>query len=409
LFVKARKYFPPFFKRWWRTDTAVLIVGLVLAVIIRIPLLNFKSLDYYASLQPWYNTIKHQGFSAFATNFSTYNPPYLYFLYVIARYFPDTPSVIAVKIPSLFADFLLAYFVYRIVQIKYPDGSISLIAGLITLFAPTIILNSAFWGQADSLFTAGLVASLFFLMTRRNALAVLAYGIALTFKLQAIFLAPVIFALCWRGIISWKHLIITPLVLILALIPTWIAGRPISDLLNIYLFQTSQFELLTMNAPSIYAWLPATKMVFNQFYIPGVIAGMIAGFVIFTIISKSIRDISRPVMVELVLLSLLVIPFFLPKMHDRYFYPADVVSIIFAFYFPKFYYVPILINGVSFFAYQPFLFNNEPIPMPVLASILLLVISILFRHTLVWLYSPTVNDDGIHVLSCLKHEANEDL
>jgi Gpi18-like mannosyltransferase len=309
-------------------------------------------------------------------------------LYLIARFFPDTPVVAAVKLPSLIADFVMAYFVYRIVQIKYPKGLIPISAGMAVLFAPTVVLNSGFWGQADSLFTAGLVACLFFLLVEKQGLAMLAFGIALAFKLQAIFIAPLLFALLLRKAIPWRFFLIIPAILALALIPAWIAGRPIPDLLNIYLFQTSQFELLTMNAPSLYAWLPSTKQVFNLFYIPGVIFGGIAAYCLFLIALKAPEKLKREAIVELTLLSMVLIPFSLPKMHERYFYPADVISIAFAFYYPQLYYIPILIGGVSFFAYEPYLFNVEQIPMPILTAALLITICILTYNTMKRLYRP---------------------
>jgi Gpi18-like mannosyltransferase len=227
-------------------------------------------------------------------------------------------------------------------------------------------------------------------MIRKHGLALFAFGIALSFKLQAIFLAPVLLALFARRIIHWKYFVLVPLALLLALVPAWIAGRPIVDLLNIYLFQTSQFESLTMNAPSVYAWLPASKQVFNLFYLPGVIAGVVAAFILLVVIYKSPNEITPSQIAELALLSVLVIPFFLPKMHERYFYPADVISIALAFYVPRLFYMPLLVGGASFLAYQPYLFGAELVPMPVLTLVLLVAISILFYHVMTLLYSaPT--------------------
>lgn len=222
----------------------------------------------------------------------------------------------------------------------------------------------------------------------------LAFSIALAFKLQAVFLVPLLFALLIRRIINWKYFLIIPVILILALVPSWMAGRSIQDLLGIYLYQTSQFETLTMNAPSIYAWLPETKKVFNLFYTPGVIMGAISAYLFFLVVYKSAKKITRESLIELTLLAMLVIPFFLPKMHERYFYPADITSIIFAFYFPQFFYIPILISGASFFAYQPYLFSIQQIPMPFLTAVLLLVICILTYHTITTLYSSVAEDES---------------
>ena len=54
-------------------------------------------------------------------------------------------------------------------------------------------------------------------------------------------------------------------------------------------------------------------------------------------------------------------PFTLPHMHDRYFFVADVVSIIYAFYSPKRVFVPLLVGAASLVSYFPFLFWEEKI------------------------------------------------
>jgi Gpi18-like mannosyltransferase len=375
--------------------TAAVLIGLVLAVALRYSLLDFKSLDFFASLKPWYNTIKSEGFSAFATPFSTYNPPYLYLLYLMARFMPDLPVVVAVKLPALISDFVCAYIVYLMVGLKSRRRRmLSWLAVMIVLFAPSVVLNSAFWGQADSVFTAGMLACVYLLMIRRPVLAVLAFAIALAFKLQAIFLLPVLVALALKRAIPWKSLLLIPLVLLLALVPSWLAGRPVMDLIGVYLYQASQFEFITMNAANVYAWLPGTKQVFNLFYIPGVIVGLGAAFMWFIIVYRSPREITAPQVLEVALAAVLIIPYFLPKMHERYFYPADILAIVLAFFWPRLFLVPILIGSVSFLSYEPFLFNTELVPLPILALALLVAIGIVFHHSMLQLYAGDVADNS---------------
>jgi Gpi18-like mannosyltransferase len=71
--------------------------------------------------------------------------------------------------------------------------------------------------------------------------------------------------------------------------------------------------------------------------------------------------------VKLSLVSALLFPFTLPHMHERYFFAADVISIIYAFYRPKRLFVPIIVGGASLFSYFPFLFREEPISLQYLA------------------------------------------
>ncbi|HTP00129.1 MAG TPA: hypothetical protein VMJ64_02045, partial [Anaerolineales bacterium] len=46
-----------------------------------------------------------------------------------------------------------------------------------------------------------------------------------------------------------------------------------------------------------------------------------------------------------------------------------------------------IINMVSFFSYQYFLFGPETVPMPVLALVMLLIVAIQTRHLLLRLYA----------------------
>ena len=366
---------------------AILVIGLGLAVLIRLPLLSFKSSDFFNSLRPWYVIIHEMGFSVFGTDFTTYNPPYLYQLYLIARFFPDVSNLLAIKIPSLITDFICAYFVYKIVALKYPAQSFGIFAAIAFLFTPTVVLNSAFWGQADVLFTAPLIACLYFLMVRKNSLAFIAFGISLAFKLQAVFLAPLLLGLFLRGQVSWKHFLLVPLVLFLAIIPSWIAGRPLLDLILIYVAQTKQYQLLEMSAPTVYTWLPDIGLTQRFFTLTGVIFTAMLGFVFSALIYKSQAKLTVPLLLKLALVSVLFVPFFLPKMHDRYFYPADVISIIYAFYFPQYFFVPIGIIVASFFAYQPTLFNAETVPMGFLAAGLFVILIILAKDAILDLFT----------------------
>lgn len=335
------------------------------------------------------------GFSAFKTNFTTYNPPYLYLLYIIARTFPDIDKVLAIKIPSLITDFICAYFVYLIVRLKYPTKSFAIIAALGFLFTPTVVLNSAFWGQADVLFTAPLLATLFFLMIKKNALAFIAFGISLTFKLQALFLAPLLIGLLLRKEVSWKYFLLIPLMLFIAIIPAWIAGRPLLELLGVYIYQTQQYQLLAMTAATVYTWLPDTGLTQRYFTFTGVVFASALSFIFAILIYKSKAKLTSSLLLKLALVSVLFVPFFLPKMHDRYFFPADVISIIFAFYFPEYFFVPVIIILASFFAYQSTLFNVVPIPYAFLAAANFIVLVIIAKDAVIQLFTNDFETEKI--------------
>jgi Gpi18-like mannosyltransferase len=75
--------------------------------------------------------------------------------------------------------------------------------------------------------------------------------------------------------------------------------------------------------------------------------------------------------VRVALASALLVPFALPYMHERYFYAADCIAIVYGFYFPRRFYVPLAVVTISLFSYFPFLFNGMTvIQLPYLALLL---------------------------------------
>jgi Gpi18-like mannosyltransferase len=81
-----------------------------------------------------------------------------------------------------------------------------------------------------------------------------------------------------------------------------------------------------------------------------------------------------------------VVPFVLPKMHQRYFFPADILSIAFGFYFPNYFFIPLVITLVSFFSYQYFLFGVEPFSTSTLALVTFAMLAIIISKVIRDLY-----------------------
>jgi hypothetical protein len=59
------------------------------------------------------------------------------------------------------------------------------------------------------------------------------------------------------------------------------------------------------------------------------------------------------------LASTALVPFILPRMHQRYFYPQDLISLVIVFFQPQLWFLPIISQIVSVLAYGPFLFNKS--------------------------------------------------
>jgi Gpi18-like mannosyltransferase len=366
---------------WW--DFLLIILCLLLAIFLRFSLRAIVTSDY-EFFGSWYANIQADGYKSLAGNFSNYPPLYLLFLYIVSVIFPHVSPITATKLPSIFFDFICAWYVYRIVRLKYGNSVAASISGLVILFAPTVVINGAAWGQIESIYSAGLLACIYYLLRRKSWLACLAFGLAFAIKLQSIYLVPFLLALCLKKELPWKCLLAIPAVYLVSIIPAWIAGRPFTELLTIYATQVGGYEGLVHNATSLYTWLPLAD--YKTWYLPGVIfAGAICLLYVYLIVRSQLEALT-PHLVKLALASLLIVPFFLPKTHDRYFFPADVLSIAFGFYYPNLFFVPILINLTSFFIYQPYLFGVDIFPQSVLTLAMFVAISIVIWQTIVQLF-----------------------
>jgi Gpi18-like mannosyltransferase len=368
-------------------DVVIVFLGILLALALRYILKPIVTMDSTAYMM-WYQVIKVDGFSALGQSFSNYSPPFLYMLYIVSKLLPNIAAITAVKLPAIVCDFVCAWFVYRIVRVKYKKGPVPIFAFLAILFAPTVILNSSAWGQADSIYTTALVAFLYFVLRRQPWFACIAFGIAFSIKLQSIYLAPFLLALFLKKIVSWKHLLAIPAVYLILIIPAWIAGRPLGELLTVYFFQVQGVPGLVHNAPNMYTWLPSDD--YGMFFQAGLIFAASICLIYVAVVYKSRVSLSNRLIVQLAFISALLVPFFLPKTHDRYFYPSDILSIVYAFYLPEYFYIALSANLVSFYIYEPFLFGTNIFSQTVLALTLLAVVAIVIRHMILVLYPSVI-------------------
>jgi Gpi18-like mannosyltransferase len=371
---------------WEIADVAIILVGCALALALRYSLRGFETGDYVRYTSKWFDFIQaNGGWRALRFNFYNYTPPYLYLLTLSAWLFSGIHKITAIKLVSIPFDFLCAYFVGSIVRKRCSTSAAPIAAFLVILFTPTVFMNGSLWGQIDIIYTTGLVACVYFLVRGNEKLAFVAFGLALAFKLQAVFLAPLLLALALARGVRWRMFAIIPAVYFVMMIPAWVAGRPIGDLMTIYITQGTADELLSLNAPNLYTWLPNAQ--FDMLSQAGIIWAAALVLLFAFVVYRSRLKLPAGMIVELATISVLVTPYVLPKMHDRYFFSADVFTILFSFMYPRYLIVPVLVQSVSVFTYLPFLFGYGIIPYRTLAMIELVPIVILLYHFVVRLSS----------------------
>ena len=232
---------------------------------------------------------------------------------------------------------------------------------------PTILYNSTGWGQIDSLYTSFLLVCVYLLLQEKPFWALAAYGMAFSFKSQSIFLLPFLGILFLKGRIRWYHFFLIPAVYVTLGIPAALIGRSWTSILTIYFGQVGQFRAFSMNAPNLYIFIP------NSFYDIGLWIGLGIFLIALAIWGwvnwRAKIALTHRQMMLMAFATLALVPFVLPKMHDRYFYSADVFSYAAVIFAPEMWFVPLLYQLISGLAYSGFLMGT-PIQAIMLAALI---------------------------------------
>ncbi|MFT3751939.1 MAG: hypothetical protein QM800_03360 [Paludibacter sp.] len=342
------------------SDKKVLISLILIGLITKLFLLPIKTGDYIVFLEPWIEFIKTHGyFSSLKYNFYDYTPTYIYILILIAK--TGSNPLFLIKIISILFEYAVAFFIGKIAILKTQNKT-SLLASLaIVPVLPSVILNSSYLSQCDSIYATFVVASLYFILKDRQFLSTLLLGIAFAFKMQTAIILPVFFVLMLRKKINWYYFLLIPIIFIISILPTWLYGRNFSDLLEVYMLQTNRYPFLTLNFPNIYIWID------NAFYEPVKLVGIVFTTILTIVgglaISNKKYNFSFEQWIRLAFLSSIIIPFFLPGMHERYMYLGDILGILYFLVLKRNSHLPLAIASVSFYSYIRCSRFNDILPM----------------------------------------------
>ncbi|OHD73865.1 MAG: hypothetical protein A2177_14340 [Spirochaetes bacterium RBG_13_68_11] len=214
-------------------------------------------------VMPWYDFIASNDWAAaLRGEYSNCTPPYLYLLTVAAKTNVLLPKVVAIKLISILFDCVNAYLVYRILKGRVANGNLAMLAAGLFLCLPTVAANSATWGQADAIYACFVLASVFLLLQRHPARAMLVFGIA----------AAAVMTLAWV-----------------------------------------------------------------------------------VVYARRIRNMTADITILCATVSVAIVPFLLPKMHDRFFYLLDVFSFLLVFFMPRLWIVAVAAQVASVLVYLMFL------------------------------------------------------
>ncbi len=347
----------PWLKRWHK-QIGIAAALLAAGILQKWYYLDFLSGDFQGFLYHWLNHIQRVPLDrAYSHAFSNYAPLYTYLLGGIDLLFPMVLRLHAVKFLSFLGEGIACYFAWRIVALVHgPRSWLALLAPLAIFISPSAAVNSASAAQCDIWYTAFLLATIYTLFIQRPGRAMVYYGIAVSLKLQAVFLAPFLLACLLRHIIRWRHAWIPAAVYIATLLPAWAQGRPFTELLLVYWNQFHTYDNLG-NAGNFYFLLREYDFILMRNI--GLAVTMVAAC-IFAGISYKRWRLEKGVIPAILLATFCVglMPFLLPKMLDRYFFPADMFSLVLACLNPRWILITICFQFSSMLAIPWFNFDE---------------------------------------------------
>lgn len=303
----------------------------------KISLLDYVSDDYDIFLSNWIYEYSQMGIKEGLGTYigSDYTPPYLYLMQLVSR-MQDYPSQYLVKAISIAFEVLMAYALMKLASLRVKGQGAQLLVYHIALVLPTVVFNGAYWGQCDVIYASFCLMALYMGLTKRSARSMIFFGVALSFKLQTVFFMPVMLPLWLRKDIKLRHLVLIPVSYMVMMIPALWGGKSLRHVLTVYLQQAGAYNFITVNAPNLYQFLPDmdNALLYDMFGPMAMALGFACLMAMCVLVSVHRDHLSVDATLLACLLMLCGIPFFLPKMHERYTFGADVLSLVLAVYAP---------------------------------------------------------------------------
>ena len=324
------------------------------------------------------------GWRGIGREIGNYNAPFLYLLAAVIY----LPGSLMVKIKAIFVlfDVLLAFFTYKIVALRFEDRRVPAAAALAMVLLPTVVINASWYGQMDAMWASFALGGVYFLMRGRPWLAVSFCAVSLAIKPQGLFIFPLLLLLALAGRLPWRTFLAVPAVFAVLDIPALLAGRSPMDLLTVYDLgrQAEHVPTLTSRAPSLYAFIQAGRRAETVRVLGYIFAAVVILAILYILIIRNVQ-ITRDRLVTYAALFAIAMPFLLPGMHERYFFLADVTTVVLAIHKPRLWPVPLLVQAASLICLEPYLFGGrtpQMLPLTVPATLMLAALVTMLHHVL---------------------------
>ncbi len=287
------------------------------------PLVNITNggSDYKSELVPWVNYYREHGvIDGLVNGNDDYYVPYNLLLALASRF--DIEPLWFIAPFSYIFDFLMAYYLYKIIRLvflKEIDSKVAKCCAAFSLMIPMVVANSAIWKQCDSVYVALIFGGIYYLFTQKYNLSFIMIGIAFAFKLQTILILPfLIIAYYVLKEFSVLKFLWIPGMYLIAGLPAIFCGKRITRTYGAYYRQMNQYGAMTINTPNIYN-IGFTEYMYH--HVAMALTIMIFAFLVLMIYLKKPK-FDHALLFYLAGWSAMTCFEFLPSMHERYDYLA---------------------------------------------------------------------------------------
>lgn len=343
----------------------------------------------------WGDLVYNNGFRSFYTSetFADYMPGYIYILrlvsairHLIGTNYDTSLATVLFKMPAIIFDFANAALFYKIGKDRFGKKPAFIFMSLF-LFNPIVILNSAVWGQIDSILTFCIVLMVYLVYVDKLKFAYIVYGLGVLVKPQMLVYTPILlFAFVEEFTVtknknnkyvfsfSAEKLLLQAKYALVSIIACIVLCLPFG-IKNVILqcFETmSSYEYASVNAYNFWAMLGLDWASQDDYllFLTYKQWGMLVIFVLIVIASiiwlKNFKERSRYVIIG-AMLGIGMFTFSV-RMHERYIFPSIILLLLVfmltkkkdTFWFYVFFSALNFINSAHvLFYYDPYNFDGR--------------------------------------------------
>ena len=318
-------------------------------------------------LNGWMKSIESAGFKNFYTIDADYSPLYLFMIAIFTKLPKGNQVTINgytfyqnwmyyIKSVYFLMDILIAVGVFLVVKEVTKDKTKAAIGYIISLCLPVQFANSALWGNNDSMYFCCFIYILYFILKRKDHLVWFFFGLSFSLKLQSVFVLPFLFYLVFSRRLKFYPIYMALVALMLSFLPSYCCGASFLKPFEFFTKEVNGYSQLTLGCGNLWKFFSSTNMDSSSDALnkASTWIGLLFIFLFTAIIYIRRIKLTKENIVFIGTFLIGIVPFFLPHMHERYFYSLDVLILVYCLVRKKrYFFVPLmqLSSGIAYYHY----------------------------------------------------------